>query len=152
MVEAIRQGDIPGVQLRRRQPLEVPAEIAWRWLSEPDLLELWLAPRIEGDFRKGGRVQLSSENGEGSPLEESGKVVEFQPPERCVLYFEQANLKWTAATKLSFELLPEESCCELSIFHEGFEYLSLSECLTFWEFYRCRWRDALTRLAAAVRA
>ena len=45
MTEAIRQGDIPGVQLRRRQVLGVSADEAWRWLSEPDRLALWLADR-----------------------------------------------------------------------------------------------------------
>ena len=38
--------------------------------------------------------------------------------------------------------------CELDILQEGFEHLSLSTCLTVWEEYRRRWREAAARLAA----
>ena len=30
---------------------------------------------------------------------------------------------------------------------QGFEHLPLSRCLTIWEAYRRRWREALARLA-----
>ena len=151
MVEAIRQGDIPGVQLRCRQRLEVSAESGWRWLSESALAMTWLADRVDGDFAMGGRLDLSSHSdATGEVLEESGEVVALQHAQQCVLYFKQAHPKWDALTKVTLELFPQENGSEISIFHEGFEYLSLSECLTFWEFYRRRWRSALTRLAKAV--
>ena len=46
-MEAIREGDIPGVQLRRRQALALSREEAWRWLVEPEKLALWLADEAE---------------------------------------------------------------------------------------------------------
>lgn len=130
----------------------MPAEIAWRWLTEPALATKWLAERVDGDFAMGGRVEFSSRDMDGGSLQESGEIVAFRPARRCVLHFRRSHRKWDSLTKVTLEIFPRGSSCEISVFHEGFEYLSLSECLTFWEFYRRRWRSALTRLAAATSA
>ena len=64
----IRQGDIPGVQLRRRQDLAVPAEEAWRWLVEPAKLALWLAREAEVVEGEGGSLLT----GTGDPGRRAG--------------------------------------------------------------------------------
>jgi hypothetical protein len=151
MVEAIRQGDIPGVQVRCRQRVDVPAETAWCWLTEVKFLECWIATTVVGDVGEGGRLLLSGFDEQDRNLQENVEFVELLAPRRCILQLTQANEKWNAVTKVSFEIIPGEGGCEVSVFHEGFEYLSLSECLTYWEFYRRRWRGALDRLATAAR-
>lgn len=142
MTEAIRQGDIPGVQLRRRQALAVSPDEAWRWLSEPDRLALWLAEQAE---LAEGELTLT---GEG--YRERGRTIEIVPPKLWVLAFERLDSGWTAATKLTLRVHPLGTGgvgSEVDILQDGFQRLPLSACLTIWETYRRRWRDALSKLA-----
>ena len=148
MVEAIRQGDIPGVQLRCRQALALPPAAAWRWLTEPGLLASWAGrASLEGGVE--GALLLDSEEGD-DPVRERGRTVELTEGRLWVLAFERLDDGWQAATRLTFELTGQGEGCELSVLQEGFEHLPLSRCLTIWEAYRRRWRTALERLAAAV--
>ena len=148
MVEAIRQGDIPGVQLRCRQRLEVPAETAWRWLTEPALLASWAGrARLDGGVE--GTLELDSEGRDGA-VRERGRTLELSPVTLWVLAFERLDDGWETATRLTFELTDQPEGCELSVLQQGFEHLPLSRCLTIWESYRRRWRGALALLAAAV--
>lgn len=148
MVEAIRQGDIPGVQLRCRQPLAAPPAVAWTWLTEPQRLELWAGrARFEGGPESSLELELEEE---GAPVRERGRTLELAPPARWALAFERLDDGWGAATRLTFELTARPGGSELSVLQEGFEHLPLSRCLTIWETYRRRWRGALERLAAAI--
>ena len=139
MTEAIRQGDIPGVQLRRRQGLAVSAEEAWRWLSEPERLALWLAGRAEVAQ---GELLLT---GEG--FRERGRTIEIVEPKLWVLAFERLDSGWSSATRLTLRVRAVPSGSEVDVLQDGFQRLPLSICLTVWETYRRRWRDALGRLA-----
>ena len=149
MAEAIRQGDIPGVQLRRRQGLAVPPEEAWRWLSEPDRLAQWLAGQAE---MAEGEILLTSPRGEGDaggrgPFRERGRTIEIVPPNLWVLAFERLDSGWSSATRLTLRVHATPSGSEVDVLQDGFQRLPLSTCLTVWETYRHRWRDALARLA-----
>ena len=139
MAEAIRQGDIPGVQLRRRQALAVSVEEAWRWLSEPDRLALWLADKA--DVVEGELILT----GEG--YRERGRTIEIVPPKLWVLAFERLDSGWSSATRLALHVHPLPSGSEIDVLQDGFQRLPLSTCLTIWETYRRRWRDALSKLA-----
>jgi len=139
MTEAIRQGDIPGVQLRRRQALAVSAEEAWRWLSEPDRMALWLAEQAQVAE---GEITLTGED-----YRERGRTIEIVPPKLWVLAFERLDSGWTSATRLTLRVHPLASGSEVDVLQDGFQRLPLSACLTIWETYRRRWRDALSRLA-----
>lgn len=139
MTEAIRQGDIPGVQLRRRQRLALSPEEAWAWISEPGKLALWLAEQAE---LAEGALLLAGAGGR-----ERGRTVEIVPPEVWVLSFERLDAGWSAATRLTLRLHPVPGGCEVDVLQEGFQRLPLSQGLTVWESYRVRWRTALARLA-----
>jgi uncharacterized protein YndB with AHSA1/START domain len=150
MVEAIRQGDIPGVQLRYRQRLELSVDAAWRWLTEPALLERWAAQRAEVDLGDSGSLLLERSGTDGPRLER-GDTLEIVPPRRWSLAFRRLDDNWRAATRLTWQLAPIGDGCELDVFQEGFEHLSLSTGLTVWEEYRRRWRAAAERLVSASR-
>jgi uncharacterized protein YndB with AHSA1/START domain len=139
MAEAIRQGDIPGVQLRRRQALAVSADEAWRWLSEPDRLAQWLAGQAEVTE---GELLLTGED-----FRERGRTLEIVPPRLWVLAFERLDSGWTSATRLALHVHPLPAGSEVDVLQDGFQRLPLSTCLTVWETYRRRWRDALSKLA-----
>jgi uncharacterized protein YndB with AHSA1/START domain len=157
-VEAIRQGDIPGVQLRRRQALPVAAEEAWRWLVEPARLARWLAStaRLVGEGEGGGAALLLEEaappweGGAAGAWRERGRTLEAEPSRRWVLAWERLEAGWPVATRVVVTLHATAGGCELDVLHQGFERLPLSSCLTVWEAYRRRWRVALERLAQAV--
>jgi uncharacterized protein YndB with AHSA1/START domain len=149
MSEPIRGGDIPGVQLRRRQPLRLSVEEAWRWLTEPPRLALWLAEEAVAAPVADGYLELRSAT-EGS-RRERGETLEISPPRRWVLAFRRLDAGWTAATRLALEVAPRPSGCELDVLQSGFQDLRLSVCLTVWEEYRRRWRGALARLEAVSR-
>lgn len=148
MVEAIRQGDIPGVQLRCRQGLAAPPATAWRWLTEPALLASW-AGRARFDGGLDGVLELDREERDGL-VRERGRTVELANGRLWVLAFERLDDGWETTTRLTFELTASGDGCELSVLQQGFEHLPLSRCLTIWESYRRRWRKALALLAATV--
>jgi hypothetical protein len=136
------RGDVPGVQLRSelRMPDLSLAE-AWSWLVEDDRLERWLATRVErGSDAAAAQLSLGE-------IGEEWRTVEVDPPRRWVGELRQSG--WRVATRVEIELVAHGTDCALSVVQQGFERLPLSECLTVWEEYRRRWRQALARLAAA---
>ena len=68
---------------------------------------------------------------------------------RWIALFERVDDDWESATRLTVEILGTGPV-ELSILQQGFERLSLSRCLTVWEFYRRRWRARLADLDSAL--
>ena len=151
MPEAIREGDIPGVQLRRRQALALPREEAWRWLVEPAKLALWLADEAEMEGGPEGSLLLRGNGPRVDPppgsWRERGRTVELIPQEVWVLAFERLDAGWPASTRLTLRLRPVPGGCEIDVLQQGFQRLPLSTGLTVWESYRNRWRTALARLA-----
>lgn len=144
----IRQGDIPGVQLRRRQDLVIPPEEAWRWLVEPDKLALWLAREAEVVEGPGGSLLLTGDlTGDGGERER-GRTVEVAPPGLWVMSFERLDAGWTAATRLTLRLHRIPGGSQIDVLQDGFQRLPLSAGLTIWEAYRLRWKNALERLAS----
>jgi uncharacterized protein YndB with AHSA1/START domain len=153
MTEAIRQGDIPGVQLRCRQELALPPEEVWRWLVEPARLVRWIAGAADiadvAEIEPGprGALVLAGRAADGTEWRERGTTLEHAPPRRWVLAFERLGAGWGAATRLDLEVHPRAGGAELDVLHGGFQRLPLSIGLTVWSAYRARWRDALARLA-----
>ncbi len=150
MVEAIRQGDIPGVQLRRRQELPVGVDEAWRWLTSGELIARWLAAEATAVAGPEGSLSLAGLDERGRPYREEATTLAWEPPDRWAVSFLRLEAGWGATTRLTFELAGLPAGCELSVLQQGFEHLPLSECLTVWEAYRKRWREALERLAQAL--
>jgi uncharacterized protein YndB with AHSA1/START domain len=149
MVEAIRQGDIPGVQLRCRQALVVGVATAWEHLVESRRLEGWLCCQASmtvaeaSDFEWRGCAEL------GEDSIEQGTILAAEPPHLLVATLRQPA--WTAATRLEIEIVADGQACEISVLQEGFEHLPLSLSLTVWETYRRRWSAALHRLERLAR-
>lgn len=148
MAEAIREGDIPGVQIRQRQRLDVDVEEAWRWLTEQDRLQAWLAQRVEIEPGARGGVFLERREGR-SRVVETATTRRLEAPRVWVLEFRKEDPAWEAPTRLELRLRPVGDGCELDLLQRGFQHLALSACLTLWEEYRRRWRRALARLQSA---
>jgi len=148
VVDAIRQGDIPGIQIRCRQVLALPAEEAWRWLTEPEFLRRWLAEEVSAAAEVGGFLELATK---GEAWRERGETIEVRRPYCWLLSFRRLDGGWPVATRLRLEIATRPQGSEVSALHTGFQDLQLSTCLTVWEEYRRRWRGALARLAEVSR-
>ena len=74
-------------------------------------------------------------------------TIEIVPPKLWVLAFERLGSGWTSATRLTMRVHALPAGSEVDVLQDGFQRLPLSVCLTVWETYRHRWRDALSRLA-----
>ncbi|HVR28019.1 MAG TPA: SRPBCC domain-containing protein [Thermoanaerobaculia bacterium] len=157
MALPIREGDIPGIQLRVRRSLRIDRSEAWRWLVEPRRVESWLADRAEIDPgpRGGLRLQREAVGGDPDPARgaaavggsvETGRTERYDPGRSWVLAFRKEDPHWETSTRLELTLFDADGGCEIDVFQTGFQHLALSACLTIWEEYRRRWRDALARL------
>lgn len=150
MVEQIRQGDIPGVQLRCRQVLAASPRQTWAWLTEVDRQARWLAESSELESDTAQALVLETSDPTGAPLSERLVVLTANPPLEWVVDLQNLDGTWPVPTRVRFELTATEDGTELSVLQTGFAHLPLSDCLTIWEAYRLRWRTALGTLADLV--
>jgi hypothetical protein len=119
----------------------------WQWITEADRLRRWLADEVEAVGE--GELRLTGVADDGEPRIERFQTVAAGEDTLLVVSFERLEQDWESATKLSFSL-KGESPCELTVLQQGFERLTLSSCMTVWEFYRRRWRSAFERLDAEI--
>jgi hypothetical protein len=150
MALPIREGDIPGIQLRARRRLAIDRAEAWRWLTERERLQRWLADRVEVDTGPHGGLKLERDAPAG-PVIETATTERIEPQRSWILSFRRDDRRWEAATRLELTLLAADGACDLDVLQAGFHLLAMSSCLTIWEEYRHRWRDALERLAHEIR-
>ncbi len=148
MTEAIRQGDIPGVQLRCRIDLPASPGEVWQRLIEPAGLETWLCEQATMPTAAGGDFRWIGCFGLEEPRVEEGAILALDPLRGWLASVRQPD--WPAVTRLQVDLEPMAGGCEVSVLQNGFEHLPLSISLTVWELYRRRWRSALERLAAGL--
>lgn len=146
----MRQGDVPGVQIGARAHLGAPPEVVWRWLTEPAKMAEWLTSGELPESRSPGVLHLQATDESGLPISERVETLEIEARRRWTLAWRRIDQDWPVATRLTFELESHGERCDLTLLHEGFAHLPLSECLTIWEFYRRRWRMALERLERAL--
>lgn len=148
MPHAIREGDIPGVQLRHEATFDLAPVDLWPWVSEPRLMRRWLAAEVE-PLEAGAGWVLTGLDEEGGELVEEVRGVERRAGRGWSAVFERRDDGWESATRLSLDIVGDGPTA-LSVVQQGFERLNLSRCLTVWELYRRRWRAAFERLAAAL--
>lgn len=152
MVEQIRRGDIPGVQLRCRIKVTADPSDVWLWLTETENLGRWVADRATSESPAGDAVIFETLDSDGNLVRERVVTLEAREPERLVLNLQQLDAAWPVPTRVTLELTDSQGGTEVSVLQEGFAHLPLSDCLTIWETYRRRWRTALQRLADALRS
>ncbi len=150
MVERIRQGDIPGVQLRYRHLLAGTPQEIWAWLTEVERQARWLAGRAELESELEGALLLETTDPAGHTQHERLITVASHPPHQWVLDLQNLDGTWPVPTRVIFDLTATPDGTELSVLQTGFAHLPMSDCLTIWETYRRRWRTALTTLAGLV--
>ena len=149
MTEAIRRGDVPGVQIRLRRLFPAAVDALWGWLTDPRRMSAWLGTVTA---KSAEALVIECDGGEDGRLRERWEIVGRERPAAWSLRLRNLERDWPVATPLDFHLHPREEGGELSLFQQGFAHLPLSTCLTEWELYRRRWRAAYGRLAEALAA
>ena len=149
MAEQPRRGDVPGIQIHLVRRFRATRSEIWRWLTDADHLRRWLADEVRVDLGEGGGLRLETLGEDTGPVLEIGSTIALDHERRWCLEFRRDDPQWEGATILDLIVRDAESGCELEVFHEGFQRLAPSSCLTIWEDYRRRWRTALDRLEAA---
>ena len=149
MTLPIREGDIPGIQLRVRRRLAVGRTEAWRWLTESQLAERWIADRVVIELGPRGGWRLERDL-DGRTVIETARTDRFDPGRSWALHFRQEDKRWEASTRIEIALTDDGSACEVDLLQVGFHQLAMSSSLTIWEEYRRRWREALDLLARAT--
>ena len=150
MAEQIRQGDIPGVQLRCRQRIQAPPQELWPWLTEVDALTRWLATRAEREIEPHEALVLEITDAAGGFQRERWTALTAEPPATWIVDLLNLDGTWPVPTRVVFELIPIPEGTEFSVLQKGFAHLPLSACLTIWESYRRRWRTSLATLAEQI--
>jgi hypothetical protein len=145
----IRQGDIPGVQLRHAGRFELGPEALWAWLTEADKLGRWLAASVEPRAGDEPGWLLRDVDEAGVALVEDVLTIAADEGKLWVALLERRDDGWESATRVTLRI-EGDGPCELSVLQQGFERLNLSRCLTIWELYRRRWRRSFARLRDAV--
>ncbi|MBX2802809.1 MAG: SRPBCC domain-containing protein [Myxococcales bacterium] len=99
-----------------------PRELVWRCLTEPELLERWLAP---SDFRAevGAQFTLRMPAWPGWDGQIRGEVLECHPPERLVYSWQGSAM--AAPTTVSWQLTAVDGGTLLQLDHTGFRGLFL---------------------------
>ncbi len=149
MQPPIRQGDIPGIQLRHETRLELAPDELWRWISEPELMARWLADSVEAHVDGEPGWLLRGPDGDGGELVEDLRGLVMDGDRLWVARLERLSDNWESATRLTLRV-QGTGPSDLSVLQQGFERLNLSRCLTIWELYRRRWRAAFERLTVAA--
>lgn len=150
MVEQIRQGDIPGVQLRYRHWVQADPTETWTWLTRAENQIRWLADEVEPDGESVAMIQLQTVGAAGGTSSERLVTLVAEPPRRWVFDLQDLDGNWPVPTRVEIDLEAADRGTEISILQKGFAHLPLSDCLTIWEAYRRRWRTALTSLAQLI--
>lgn len=145
MTEAIRQGDIPGVQLRCRSELSLSPQAVWPWFAEPDKLASILERKVSAARSDGVAFECVGGAEREARVSDIIVMIGSQAPRFWQATWRQPD--WPISTRVTVGLTPLPSGVSVSVFQEGFEHLPLSDCLTVWETYRRRWREALDRLS-----
>ena len=149
MVERIREGDIPGVQLRCRASLQEEPGTVWRSWTRPERLQRWLAEEVHTETSPPA-LSVTWRDVEGRLVRSRWVTVGEEPPRRWIFDLREVDSLWPAATRVTLELDSHGDSTEVSVLQEGFAHLDLSACLTIWESYRRFWRGALDRLATRL--
>ena len=111
--------------LRITQRFDAPAERVFEAWLDPAMASTWLfatatrpMAHVKIDPRVGGTFRLLERSG-GTDVEYRGRYVEIVPPRRLVFTLAMKNLSPKVATRVTAEIMPRRTGCELKLTHEN---------------------------------
>jgi len=105
--------------IRQQINIAVSTRTVWRALTTPEGLMSWWADEARIDAREGGRIVVTTEADDGSPLEEHGLLHVMRPTRKLEIAWDTAGKAPTAGTRLTFQLARDGEETRLSLVHAG---------------------------------
>ena len=118
-------------RIDRSIDIDAPPEIVWRALTSAKELSAWFQVAIEGDFKPGNAVWMTSKHAEHTGTRFRVEVKEMTPPRRMVWQWHPGsvdpNIDYAREpqTTVTFTLEPSGRGTRLSVSETGFDELSL---------------------------
>lgn len=131
-----------------RQQINIAASprAVWRQLTTAEGVRSWWADDARMEAQTGGRIVLTSEDGEGTPLEERGIFLEHRPTRKLEIKWDGGGTAPTAGSRVSFQLARDGDETRVSVIHSG-AFLEEAEVMAR---YDKEWRSALKALRASI--
>ena len=138
-------------QVNRSIEINAPPGAVWHWLASEETLRRWISPNMRIDMRVGGDYRFL---GPDEKTWVSGKVLELEPQKCLILSWLEEGHGWSNPARLVIRLSPTASGTRVTLIHDGFEAIGVSNVAEWVEDYE-RGADAhgiLEKLASLVSA
>lgn len=118
-------------RIDRSIDIDAPPELVWRALTTAKELSAWFQVSIEGDFKSGNAVWMTSKHAEHAGMRFRVEVKEMTPPRRMVWQWHPGSVdpkidySREPQTTVTFTLEPSGRGTRLSVSETGFDELSL---------------------------
>jgi uncharacterized protein YndB with AHSA1/START domain len=110
-------------QVIRSIEIDAPPSAVWRWLATQEALRRWISSNIEIDMRVGGSYRFL---GPDDKTWVSGNVVELEPEKSLILSWLEEGSGWVNPARLVLALDPITTGTRVTVIHDGFEGIGLS--------------------------
>lgn len=138
-------------QVTRSIEIKALPGAVWRWMATEETLRHWISSNLQIDMRVGGAYRFL---GPDAKTWISGKVLELEPERSLILSWLEEGRGWVNPARLVFKLSPTASGTRVTLIHDGFEGIGVSNVAEWVQDYE-RGADAhriLERLAHLVSA
>jgi len=105
--------------IREQINIAAAPRVVWRTLTTADGWKSFYADEARIDARKGGRVELVSEDDEGEMISEVGFIHTFRPTSRFEICWDSTGKAETKGTTLTFNIARDGDETRVALVHSG---------------------------------
>jgi uncharacterized protein YndB with AHSA1/START domain len=91
----------------------------WRALTTEEGITSWWVDKARIDARSGGRIVLTSEGEDGTPVEERGMFHEVRPTRKIEIKWDANSPAPTKGTRIEFQLARDGDETRINVVHSG---------------------------------
>lgn len=91
----------------------------WRALTTEEGITGWWVDKARVDARPGGRIVLTSEGEDGTPLEERGMFHEVRPTRKIEIAWDSNSPAATKGTRIEFQVARDGDETRVHVVHSG---------------------------------
>ena len=119
----------------------------WRALTTEEGITSWWVDKARVDARSGGRIVLTSEGDDGTPVEERGMFHEVRPTRKIEIAWDANSPAATKGSRIEFQVARDGDETRVHVVHSGG---ALMEDEAFRKTMDDSWRQALQSLRQAL--
>lgn len=110
-------------QVTRSIEIQARPSVVWRWMATQEGLRRWISSNMEIDLRIGGAYRFLGPDGKTWI---SGTVLELETQRSLILSWLEEGSGWAQPARLVFRLAPSAAGTRVTIIHDGFEGIGVS--------------------------